>query len=151
LATARSGGEIGRILLASASEHFVHTLLFRVARRQVSGWLGSGPGLDLSWLRSYSVGLRQPTVFREVERGATFRGALAANPHHTSLARCWGGELERECLVLPLRVRGRLVGALYGDRGAPALGSIDTAAVERLAAKAGLAFERLILDRKLRN
>ena len=139
LTSADTSSKIGRLLVNQLGEHLVRTVLFRVNRQLVTGWMGAGPNLD-----------REPTVFRDVERNGTFRGALSASPHHESLARCWGGGLGHECLVLPIRGRKRMIGAAYGDRGALGLASIDIVAAERLAARAGLAFERLILDRKLR-
>ncbi len=150
LAAANSPEAIGRALLTALDEHFVRSLLFRVARGSVSGWLGHGPGIDRDWLAGYSVGLRQATVFRQVDREGLFRGALASTPPHDSLARCWGGGLGDECLVSAVRVRGRMICVLYGDRGPLGLRGLEQDAVERLAGKAGLAFERLILDRKLR-
>lgn len=150
LAAAESPEAIGRLLLTALAEHFVRSLLFRVARRSVSGWLGHGPGIDRDWLAGYSVGLRQATVFRQVDQDGLFRGTLVSNPPHDSLARCWGGGLHNECLVAAVRVRGRMICVLYGDRGPLGLGGLDEDAVEEVAGKAGVAFERLILDRKLR-
>ena len=150
LASAGSPDAIGRLLLAALDEHFVRTLLFRVARSTISGWLGHGPGIDRDWLAGYSVGLRQATVFRQIQSDGLFRGHLTSSPPHDSLARCWGGGLQHECLVAAVRVRDRMVCAFYGDRGPLGLRGLEEDAVQQLSGKAGLAFERLILDRKLR-
>ena len=150
LAAAGSTDAVGGLLLAALEEHFVRSILFRVSRHSVSGWLGHGPDVRRDELAGYSSDLRQPTVFRQVDRDGLFRGALVASPSHDELARCWGGGLEDECLIVAVRVRGRMVCALYGDRGPFGLGGLDVGAVEQIASNAGLAFERLILERKLR-
>ena len=149
LAAAGSPDAVGRVLLAALGEHFVRSILFRVARHSVSGWLSHGPDVHRDTLAAYSVDLRQPTVFRQIDRNGLFCGRLAAGPLHDELARCWGGGLEQECLVAPVRVRDRMVCALYGDRGRLGLSGVDVEAAKRIAGKVGLAFERLILDRKL--
>jgi len=59
--------------------------------------------------------------------------------------------MPRECLVLPIRLKGRLVAMIYVDRGPSGLGEVDLDAMKRLAAKATIAFELCIMRSKLRN
>ena len=65
-------------------------------------------------------------------------------PAHRELARAWGGELPRDCVMLPVRMRDRLVTVIYAD-GAK---RVDLAQLQRLAAATAAAFERCILLKK---
>jgi hypothetical protein len=53
-----------------------------------------------------------------------------------------------ESLVLPVRIRGRLVTAIYLDRGPDRLGKVDLEHLLALAAAAAEAFERCIYRKK---
>ncbi len=152
LSEAETASQIGAALLDSLSKRFPRVLLYRVSsgRDEVSGWTGRGDHIDAEWLRHYSVGLHQATVFRELAGGVPFfAGHLEATPAHVALARCWDGSLERECLFLPVKVRGRLVCAVYVDQGGAGLSSTDLDLLKRVGKMASLAFERCILRRKL--
>jgi hypothetical protein len=67
---------------------------------------------------------------------------------HKELARCWGGSLPKECLVMPVRIRDRLVTAIYLDRAPEKLGSLDLESMRSLAAAASRAYERCIFRKK---
>jgi hypothetical protein len=113
------------------------------------GWMGSG--LDEAILRSLSLGLDQPSIFVGLRQGTAFHlGPLAPLPLHRELARAWGGELPAECLALPVRIKDRLVTVVYADRGREGLGGVALAPLQRLAAKAAIAFEMCIMRGKLR-
>jgi hypothetical protein len=84
-------------------------------------------------------------VFANLRQGAAFYlGPLPSEPIHRDLARAWDGMLPRECLLLPVRLQGRLVTVVYADRGEADLATIDTAALQVLAARTAAAFELCI-------
>ena len=59
----------------------------------------------------------EPSVFLNLRQGAEFfLGRLPAMPAHERLLKCWRGSLDTECALFPVRVRDRLVCAVYGDR-----------------------------------
>ncbi|MDH3745581.1 MAG: hypothetical protein OES47_10835 [Acidobacteriota bacterium] len=152
LAAAETPEDVGTALLAALSEHFLRIVLFRILRHRVSGWMHWGPQIDKDWLAEYSVGIERPTVFREILTSRRlFFGKLDDGVPHTDLARCWGGDTKSECMVIPVLVRERMASAIYCDRGALGVQGVDVSAVGDLCARAGLAFERLILERKLRS
>ena len=72
-------------------------------------------------------------------------------PAHRTLASCWGGQLPDQCLMLPVRVRGRLISVIYGDRGNHGLEGVDLLLLKEVAEKAAIAFELCILRRKLQH
>ncbi|MFP5298944.1 MAG: hypothetical protein ACLGHL_08165, partial [Actinomycetota bacterium] len=44
-------------------------------------------------------------------------GPLPPMPAHRELAQAWGGELPRDCVLLPVRLKDRLVAVIYALRG----------------------------------
>ncbi len=144
--------DVGQALVQYLSQSFTRVALLVVRKTEIAGWMGAGNGLDQKALESFQTDLAKPSVFVSlVQRGDYFLGALPPLPVHRDLARAWGGEMPRECLVLPIRLKGRLVAMIYADRGAAGLGELDLDELKRLAAKATIAFELCIMRNKLRN
>ena len=69
---------------------------------------------------------------------------------HAALAACWSEKPGHECLLLPIRLRERLVCLVYGDRDCLGLEGLDLALLRRLADKVSLAFEVCVMHQKLR-
>lgn len=143
--------DVGRGLLDYLGQSFNRALLFKAVKNNVEGWMGSGAGLDLEALRNTSIPLHQPSVFLNLKQGSNFYlGPLAPLPAHQDLARAWGGELPKECLVLPVRIKERIAIFIYLDKGADGLAGVDVDSLQRLAAKAAIAFELCIMRSKLK-
>lgn len=141
--------EVGSLLLAFLGRMFERVALFRVLRDRVEGWRGAGATLDEACLRSFRAGFDQPSLFLNLRQGGSFYlGPLPPMAVHKTLARCWGGSLPKECLLLPVRLRGRLVTAVLADREPAKLGALDLEGLVGLAALAGEAYERCILRKK---
>lgn len=141
--------EVGRLLVGFLGHMFERVAIFKVLRDRVEGWHGGGGALDLECLRAFSAGFDQPSVFLNLRQGGGFYlGRLGPMAVHKTLARCWGGALPRECLLLPVRIRGRLVTVVYADREPDDLGPVDLEALVALAASAAEAYERCILRKK---
>ena len=152
LERARRADDIGVALLGFLGQEFLRLLLFRVGQGRVRGWIGHSPALDEDRFRNWTVGFDEPSVFLNLRQGAElFLGRLPAMPAHERLLKCWRGSLGTECAVFPVKVRDRLVCALYGDRDSLGLVGLDVPAVQRLTAKAAIAFEMLLMQRKLRS
>ncbi len=152
LLSPRDRDDVGRTLLAYLSERFTRVALFVVRKNEVAGWMGEGTGLDQDALTKYQADLAKPSVFLNLMQGGEYvLGPLTPMPAHRDLARCWGGEMPAECLLLPIRLKGRLVSFLYADRGAEGLRGLDLDDMLHLAAKVSIAFELCIMRNKLRN
>lgn len=144
--------EIGETLLRFMKPRFARTLVFKVQQHRICGWLGHGQGVKKDALEQLAIGLEEPSAFLALHQGAELHlGPLTPMPAHRQLAACWGGSLPRSCLMVPVRLRDRMVVVLYGEPadqvgdeegGAPAL-------LQRLAQKAAMAFELCILRRKI--
>ena len=145
----RDRDDVARTLVAYLAQTFSRVALLMVRHDTVSGWMGRGADLSEEQLRHFSVGLHQQSVFADLRQSrALFLGPLPSTPVHRDLARAWGGTLPRECLLLPVRLRGRLVTVVYADRAEAGLETIDTEALEALAIKTAAAFELCILRSK---
>jgi hypothetical protein len=152
LQTARSAEDIGRALLGFLGQEFLRLLIFRVGKGRVRGWMGRSPALDQYGFRNWTVGFDEPSVFLNLRQGAEFfLGRLPAMAAHERLLKCWRGTLDTECAVFPVKVRSRLVCAVYGDRDSLGLAGLDVQGIQQLTGKAAIAFEMLLMQRKLRS
>ena len=149
LTAAAGRDEIGRLVVAFLAPTYRRVALLQVVRERVAGWLAQGEGIDPERFARFAVGFDQPSVFLNLRQGSGLHlGPLADMPAHRELAACWGGQLPRECLLLPVRLRDRLVTVLYLDAAGGPLGRVDLEGLQRLAAAAARALERLILQKK---
>lgn len=145
--------EVARIALGFLARGYRRAALFQVAKDKVSAWMGQGE-LDLPIFQKFSIGFDQPSLFLNLRNGSSLHiGPLPPMPAHRELARAWGGDLPRDCVVLPVRLKDRLVAVLYADGGlkaakGPGIGGIELSHLQRLAAATGAALERCILHRK---
>ncbi|HXO22477.1 MAG TPA: hypothetical protein VOA87_21360 [Thermoanaerobaculia bacterium] len=141
--------EVGRILLAFLVRSYRRAALFQAGREKVSGWMAAGEGVDPEAFARFAVRFDQPSLFLNLRQGSGFHlGPLAPMPAHRELARAWGGELPRDCVLLPVRIKDRLVAFIYADRAEGGSGGLHLEELKRLADAAVAAFERCILYKK---
>jgi hypothetical protein len=149
LALTHDSEEVGRLVLGFLAHSFRRVALFQVARDHVSAWMVRGDGIDQEAFGRYAVSFRQPSVFLNLREGSGIHiGPLPPMTTHRELALCWGGGLPRDCVVLPVRLKDRLVSVIYMDGGSRGLGGIDLEQMHRLTAATAAAFERCILSKK---
>ncbi len=149
LAAAGDPEEVADALLAFLGQRFERVALFKVLRDRVVGWHGAGAGVDAECLATFSADFRQPSSFLNLRQsGSFYLGALPPMAVHKTLSRCWGGALPQECILLPVRIRGRLVTVIFLDRGSEGLGKVDLESLLHLAHVAADAYERCILRKK---
>ncbi len=141
--------EVGRILLGFLARGYRRVALFQASRDRVSAWMASGDGIDQEAFARYGVTFKEPSVFLNLQQGSgIYLGPLPPMATHRELALCWGGGLPRDCVVLPIRLRERLVAIVYMDGGSRGLGGTDLEQVRRLTALTAAAFEHCILTKK---
>ncbi len=141
--------EVGELLTAFLGQQFERVALFKVLRDRAVGWMAAGPSIEADAVRHFVTDFTQPSIFLNLRTsGSFYLGRLPPMAAHKRLARAWGGPLPGQCLVLPIRIRGRLVTAIYLDRGPEGLGKLDLDALLHLAVTAGEAYERCILRKK---
>jgi hypothetical protein len=149
LAATSDSEEVGRLVLGYLAHSFRRVALFQVSRDQVTAWMAHGDGIDQEAFARYAVSFKEPSVFLNLRQGSSIHiGPLPPMTTHRELALCWGGGLPRDCLVLPVRLKDRLVTVIYVDGGGRGLGGIDLEQMHRLTAAVAAAFERCILSKK---
>ena len=145
--------EIGDVLLDFCAPLFKRRLLLFRRKSAVVGWRGETGDEDLpaEAMRGLEIATDAPSIFLGLqEAGSFWLGPLPGLPANQRIIELLGGEAPRDCLVLPLVLRSRIVGYLYGDNVADGVGEAPVSDLKRLVAKAGLAFEVCILKNKIR-
>jgi hypothetical protein len=140
---------VGDILLGFLGAHYRRVALFQASRNQVSAWRATGAGIDPQIFSSFTAGFDRPSLFLNLRGGSGLHlGPLPPMPAHRELAAAWGGELPRDCVMLPVRVRDRLVSFLYADRAEGGPPDLHLEELKRLTDATVAAFERCILYKK---
>jgi len=139
--------EVARLVLGFLGRDHRRAALFQVGRDRATGWRIHGTGIDREAFAAFSIGFDQPSLFLNLRHSSgIYFGPLPPMPAHRQLARTWGGDLPRDCVMLPVRIKDRMVMVIYAD-GATR-GPIDLSQMQRLAAAATAAVERCILQKK---
>jgi hypothetical protein len=147
LAQATDLEEVARLVLGFLGRDHRRAALFQVSRERVTGWRIHGTGIDREAFAAFSIGFDQPSLFLNLRHSnGIYLGPLPPMPAHRQLARTWGGDLPRDCVMLPVRIKDRLVLVIYADGATK--GPIDLSQMQRLAAAATSAVERCILQKK---
>lgn len=143
--------EIGDVILDFCRLYFRRCLLLIHRKKQIIGWRGEGQGVELESLRAIDIPAEEPSVFSSLLQGTNlWRGPVPALPGNRLLIDGLGGEAPKECLVLPISLRSRIVCFVYGDNVDRGIGDAPLPELRRLVMKAGLAFEVYILKNKIR-
>lgn len=149
LAKAEDIEEIGQIVLSFLGRSYRRAALFRAGRDKISGWMAQGADVDAGAFARFSSSFDQPSVFLNLRNGSGFHlGPLPPMPSHRQLAKTWGGELPRDAVILPVRLKDRMVIAIYADGAAKGIAGVDLPLMQRLAAAATAAFERCAMQKK---
>jgi len=147
LAKAGDLDQVGEILLGFLGRIYRRAALFHVTRDRVAGWRIHGQGIDREAFSQFSVGFDQPSLFLNLRQGSSlYLGPLPPMPAHRQLARTWGGDLPRDCVMLPVHVKDRMVLVLYAD-GATG-GTVSLPLLQQLNRAATAAVEHCIIARK---
>ena len=151
LAAARDRDEIAEALFAFCGERATRCGLFATGKEGIRGVAGRGRGFENERLRTVTVAGGTGTVFDTALKSRDFYfGVVPALPANRDLYTALGGRLPATVLILPIVVKERTVALFYLDGDETPMTQPDIPLMRRLAAKAGLAFELLLLRRKLR-
>jgi len=141
--------DVAHAALSFLSRRFQRSLLFMIKGNHVAAWMGGGEGVDQRLFGEVAVGFDEPSAFLNLREGSQFyRGPLARLDAHQRLVRCWGGRYPKECLLLPVRIKKRLVAAIYLDRGNEDLGGTNMGELQEAAALLGRGLETFLIKRK---
>ncbi len=126
--------------------------LFAITKDGLRCLAGRGRSLNTERLQRIQIPHRSGTVFDvALEAKEFYLGPVPPLPANKDLFSLLGGRLPPTILVVPIHLKGRAVAALYLDDDGNAITAPDLPLMRRVAAKAGIAFEILLLRGKLRN
>lgn len=143
--------DIADAILGFCSPLFRRRMMLVRRGDTIMGWRGEGVGVDERVVRAVSIPTDEPSVFSGLLQGVEFwLGPLPSMPHNADLTMALGGPPPKDCYVMPVKVRDRVVCFLYGDNQGVGVGGVPLAELKRLAGKAGLAFQVYLLKGKIR-
>jgi hypothetical protein len=138
-------------LLDFCTSRMRRAALFAVSREGIRGVHGRGPGMEPERVRAVSFPRGGSSILDTALGSKDFYfGVVPKLPANHDLYSVLGGILPSAALVLPVPVKGRVAALLYLDEGERPLTRPDIPLMRRVAAKAGLALELLLLRQKLR-
>ena len=151
LASARDRGELSEALFTFCAGRSSRSGLFAVGKDAVRGVAGRGRAFTGELLRKLTVPAGSGTLFDTALQSRDFYfGVVPALPANRDLYTALGGRLPANVMLLPIVLKERTVALLYLDGDDGPLPRPDIPVMRRVAAKAGLAFEMLLLRNKLR-
>jgi hypothetical protein len=150
LAAARDRDELAEALFDFCAGRSSRAGLFAVGKDAVRGIAGRGRSFSSAALRKLTVAAGSGTLFdTALESRDFYFGAVPALPANRDIYATLGGRLPASVMLLPIVLRERTVALLYLDGEEGPLPQPDIPLMRRVAAKAGLAFELLLLRKKL--
>lgn len=142
---------IADVVLSLASRRLARTAFFIVRGDRAVGWAGAGEGFHTARMKGLTVSLERGSLFSLVEEGrGHFLGNLPAFPAIRQFFQGLSVPVPRTVLLVPIRIKERIASYLYGDGGPDNdLKAIDVDTFERLAQKASLALQMIIIRSKI--
>ncbi|HEY6874310.1 MAG TPA: hypothetical protein VI298_16415 [Geobacteraceae bacterium] len=144
LARAEGREEISDALIRYLGQEFRRVALFVVRGESAYGWRAAVERFEVDGFDHLAVPLTEPSVLKTVAGGGgIFLGPVPETPVNREILAAVGSGNPSASLVLPLIVASRVVALLYVEEGREPLAAM-TADLQKLMAKAALAFEILI-------
>lgn len=151
LASCTHRDQVAKVVLAALADEATRVVLFSVHHGKVMGWMGRGLDVVEEDLHTFMLPLDRPSVFLNLSRGMEVHvGPLTGGEGNEALLAALGPPAPRDAMVVPIRVRGKIVAYLWLDRGEQGVGEVSLPQVQEVARLAGLALEMLVLRQKLR-
>jgi hypothetical protein len=143
---------LARALIGFCAGRVRRAALFAVGKDSIRGVHAAGEAFDGGTVRAVSVPRGGATVLDTALASRDFYfGVVPSLPANADLYTALGGRMPTSVLVLPIRVKDRTAALLYLDEGDRPMTRPEIPLMRRVAAKAGLALELLLLRTKLRS
>ncbi len=139
--------EIADVLLDFCAPYFERRMLLIRRPDRILGWRG-GEDAAPEMVRAVEIGVDEASIFLSASN--FWLGPLPPLPANENLILAFGGGRPKDCVVLPITLKSKIVCYLYGDNGERGVSGAPIAELKRLAAKAAIAFEVLIYKNKIR-
>jgi Type II secretion system (T2SS), protein E, N-terminal domain len=149
LAEARDREEIADVIVAFLGQEFERVALFMVRGANASGWRAVRNKKGIPGIEDLQIPLDGPSVLKVVADGKSlYMGPVPDTPGNAQMLTGIGGGTPSSTLLIPLMMMGRVVTIVYVD-GAKEPLSERLTDLQKLVAKAAMAFEILILKNKI--
>ncbi|UFS72015.1 general secretion pathway protein GspE [Geomonas sp. RF6] len=148
LSEARDRDDIARLLVHHTAQRFEASALFLIKGEKGSGWLARRRTEEVAGFDALEIRMDEPSVLKTVVEQRSFHlGPLPISPANGRIATTLGAQ-RAHTLLIPLMLMGRVVAVLY-VQGEPVQLGKELPPLQKLVAKASLAFEILILKAKI--
>jgi hypothetical protein len=141
--------EVGDLLLRRATAILERCYLLAVHSGKVVGWLARGAGVVVDDVQSFAFQQDAPSVLSNSDRENGFWGSLPPGVVNDGLKKVLGEPEPAELGIFPVLVKNRVVAYLVGDAPGHIVPEPDHEQLVDATQKAGLAFEVLILRKKI--
>lgn len=140
---------IADVISRYLGDEFSRMALFIVKGKKAVGWRAVKDGAALEGIEEMQISLEEPSVLKTVAEGnSLYIGPIPETETNQQLISAIGGKPPIAALLVPIAMMGKVVNILYVDGGEKELA--DTLLdIQRLANKASMAFEILILKNKI--
>ena len=150
-----SNGQITLLVLRFAAELMNRAVIFVVGKNYVAGLGQFGIELDgrdpEKQVRKMRIPLNEPSIFQEVvEKRIPLKKPLKPTKWNQYLIENLGGIEPKEVFVAPIISSGKVAAILYGDNVPEDKEIGDTESLEIFLIQAGLAMEKALLERMLK-
>lgn len=146
--------DVSLLVLRFATELMNRAVIFAVGHREVIG-LGQA-GIDLpdatQIVRRMRIPLGEPSIFKDVDsQRMAIRRKLDSSRYNRMLIEMLGGFEPVESFAAPIFTSKRMAAILYADNAPEPKPIGDVEALEIFLSHAGIAMERALLERRLRD
>lgn len=149
LAEAKDRDDIADIIVHYLGQTLVSGAMFLVRGEMALGWKAILRQKPVSGFDLLQIPLDEPSILKTVaETHSYFLGPVPRTPFNSMILQEFGGHLPETVLLVPLIMMGRTVGIIYANGDGRPVGE-DLPELQKLAAKAVMAFEILILKNKI--
>lgn len=141
--------DVADAVISYLGDHYTRAALFMVVAGQVTGWRSVKEKKPIPGFDQFQLPLAEPSVLKTaVESKSYVLGPIPPSGANLALTTCLGKPAPKTALLLPMSMLGRVVGLIYVDDPKVDL-SQAAADLQKLASKAVLSFEILILHNKI--
>lgn len=141
--------EVGDLLMRYAGRLLSRIALFSIHRERIVGWMATGPGVVVEDVQAVQVSVDVPSVFSKLMDGSGYHlGPVPSAAANVDVVRALGEPEPEALIVVPICVKDRTVAFLVGDNPGES-GAVPVADIQMMSQRAGVAFELLILRKKI--
>ncbi len=141
--------DVGDLLLRRATAILERCYLLAVHSGKIVGWLARGAGVVVDDVQSFAVQQDSPSILTDVNNTEVYCGPLPSGEVNDAMRKILGDPAPSEVAICPVLVKNRVIAYLVGDSPGSSVTELDCQHLVAAAQKAGIAFEVLILKKKI--